>query len=162
MAFVPKAIYIVIYSQMKWWVDFEGKAMGPFPDKEAAARDAVRIAKSHKLDERPFEIWMALPEGLQRLGVAAMRERYPAAPVVAPAPIAPAPILVAGPHLVDAPASLPAVSIEAPVPEAPPVSTAQPPLPALVTPPSVFAAAPLPPAAMPPMPARLPPAPALF
>ena len=162
MAFVPKAIYIVIYSQMKWWVDFEGKAMGPFPDKEAAARDAVRIAKSHKVDERPFEIWMALPEGLQRLGVAAMRERYPAAPVVAPAPLAPAAIFAAAPLFVDAPASLPAVSIAAPVPTAPPVSTALPPLPALVTPPSVFVAAPLPPAAMPPMPARLPPAPALF
>jgi hypothetical protein len=156
MAFVPKAIYIVIFSQGKWWVDFEGKAVGPFPDKEAAARDAMRIAKSHKLDERPFEIWMALPEGLQRLGVAAMRERYPAAPFVAPAPIAAAPILAA------ASASLPAVSIAAPVPQAPPVSPALPPAPALVTPPSVFVASPLPPAAMPPMPTRLPPAPALF
>ena len=133
MVVVSKAIYIVIYSQGKWWVDFEGKAMGPCPDKETAARDAVRIAQSRLLDERPFEIWMALPEGTQRLGVPAMRERYPATPsaqaVAAPAVpsaelSAPPPLLVSPPPVVVAPRS--------PLPPMSPAPTRLPPAQALL------------------------------
>ena len=85
MATKPTAFYIVIYSGMKWWVDFEGQALGPFPDKEAAAREAVRAAKAPSPDARPFEIWIALPEGLQRLGPSTTRERY-ATEMLPPAP----------------------------------------------------------------------------
>ena len=146
MATVSKAIYIVIYSQRHWWVDFEGKAMGPCPDKETAARDALRIARSHMLDDRPYEIWMALPEGTQRLSTAALRERtaaLPSAPVAAPvmstspqamassvSPVTPAlpsgPILVAPPPIVVAPrrpmqqAQLPPAAILPVPPQLPP------------------------------------------
>ena len=41
------ALYVVIYSQERWWVDFEGKAHGPFETRETAAlegRDLARLA----------------------------------------------------------------------------------------------------------------------
>ena len=36
--------FIVIQSSGKWWVDNEGHAFGPFPSREAAAREATHYA----------------------------------------------------------------------------------------------------------------------
>ena len=44
---MASALYVVIYSQERWWVDFEGKAHGPYETREAAAlegRDLARMA----------------------------------------------------------------------------------------------------------------------
>lgn len=41
----PTAIYIVIQSRGSWWVDFEGKAHGPFASRNEAAVEAGDLAK---------------------------------------------------------------------------------------------------------------------
>jgi hypothetical protein len=41
----PTAIYIVIQSRGSWWVDFEGKAHGPYKSREEAAVEAGDLAK---------------------------------------------------------------------------------------------------------------------
>lgn len=41
----PTAIYIVIQSRGSWWVDFEGKAHGPFQNRDEAAVEAGDLAK---------------------------------------------------------------------------------------------------------------------
>ena len=39
------ALYIVIQSRGKWWVDFEGRAHGPHETREAAALEAKNQAQ---------------------------------------------------------------------------------------------------------------------
>lgn len=41
----PTAIYIVIESRGGWYVDFEGKAYGPFDSQDTAAIEAGDLAK---------------------------------------------------------------------------------------------------------------------
>ncbi len=41
-----KALFIVIFSRDNWWVDFEGKAFGPFQNRELAALEARTRAGS--------------------------------------------------------------------------------------------------------------------
>ena len=50
------ALYIVIQSQGKWWVDFEGRAHGPHPSREAAAMEARNQAQFMSHMERPSEV----------------------------------------------------------------------------------------------------------
>jgi hypothetical protein len=42
---MPRALYVVIRSQQKWWVDFEGKAHGPFTSLEAATDEGRQLAR---------------------------------------------------------------------------------------------------------------------
>jgi hypothetical protein len=39
------ALYLVILSRGKWYVDFEGKAHGPFQSREAAALEGRQLAQ---------------------------------------------------------------------------------------------------------------------
>ncbi|HWA20290.1 MAG TPA: hypothetical protein VG757_14975 [Devosia sp.] len=39
------ALYLVILSRGKWYVDFEGKAHGPFESREAAALEGRQLAQ---------------------------------------------------------------------------------------------------------------------
>lgn len=39
------ALYIVLQSRGKWWVDFEGKSTGPFESRDAAAIEAKSQAQ---------------------------------------------------------------------------------------------------------------------
>lgn len=39
------ALYVVISSRGDWWVDFEGRASGPYSTKEDAAVEATHLAR---------------------------------------------------------------------------------------------------------------------
>jgi hypothetical protein len=50
------ALYIVIQSTGKWWVDFEGRAHGPFPSREGAALEARSQAQFSANMEKPARV----------------------------------------------------------------------------------------------------------
>lgn len=50
------ALYIVIQSRGKWWVDFEGRAHGPHDAREAAAMEARNQAQFSAHNGRPSEV----------------------------------------------------------------------------------------------------------
>lgn len=52
----PRAIYIVLLSLGRWWVDFEGKPFGPFTDKEEARRSAIEIARVFGDEDRERQV----------------------------------------------------------------------------------------------------------
>jgi hypothetical protein len=60
---VTTALYIVINSQGKWWVDFEGHASGPHDSRESAALDAKSQAQFMAHMERPSEVLVPDNEG---------------------------------------------------------------------------------------------------
>ena len=53
---MAKALYIVIFSQGKWWVDFEGRAHGPHPTREVAALEARNQAQFSAHMDRPCDV----------------------------------------------------------------------------------------------------------
>jgi hypothetical protein len=53
---MAKALYIVIFSRGKWWVDFEGRAHGPHPTREVAALEARNQAQFSAHMDRPCEV----------------------------------------------------------------------------------------------------------
>jgi hypothetical protein len=55
------ALYIVIQSRGKWWVDFEGRAHGPHDTREAAAMEARNQAQFSAHMDRPSEV--LVPDG---------------------------------------------------------------------------------------------------
>ena len=55
------ALYIVIQSRGKWWIDFEGRAHGPFDKREAAALEARNQAQFTAHMNRPSEV--LVPDG---------------------------------------------------------------------------------------------------
>jgi hypothetical protein len=50
------ALYIVIQSQGRWFVDFEGKAHGPFGSREAAALEGKQLAQFTAHIGRPAQV----------------------------------------------------------------------------------------------------------
>ena len=58
---MARALYIVIFSQGKWWVDFEGRAHGPHPSREAAALEARNQAQFSAHMDRHSEV--LVPDG---------------------------------------------------------------------------------------------------
>jgi hypothetical protein len=60
---VATALYIVIQSGGKWWVDFEGRAHGPHESREAAALEARNQAQFMAHMERPSEVLVPDAEG---------------------------------------------------------------------------------------------------
>ncbi len=50
------ALYIVIQSRGKWWIDFEGRSHGPFDKREAAALEARNQAQFTAHMNRPSEV----------------------------------------------------------------------------------------------------------
>ena len=57
------ALYIVIQSQGKWWVDFEGRAHGPHGTREAAALEARNQAQFMAHMERQSEVLVPDADG---------------------------------------------------------------------------------------------------
>ena len=55
------ALYIVIQSRGKWWVDFEGRAHGPHESREAAALEAKNQAQFMAHMDRASEV--LVPDG---------------------------------------------------------------------------------------------------
>ena len=42
---MSRAVYIVLLSREKWWVDFEGRAFGPFTSRNTAKQEATSLAR---------------------------------------------------------------------------------------------------------------------
>jgi hypothetical protein len=57
------ALFIVINSRGKWWVDFEGRAHGPHESREAAAMEARNQAQFAAHMNRPAEVLVPDNEG---------------------------------------------------------------------------------------------------
>jgi hypothetical protein len=57
------ALYIVIESQGRWWVDFEGRPHGPHETREAAAIEARNQAQFMSHMNRPSEVLVPDGEG---------------------------------------------------------------------------------------------------
>jgi len=60
---VSTALYIVISSMGKWWVDFEGRTNGPHATREAAALEARNQAQFMSHMNRPSEVLVPDDEG---------------------------------------------------------------------------------------------------
>lgn len=58
---MAKALYLVIYSRESWWVDFEGKAHGPYASRENAALEARALARLNSHTGRIAEV--LVPDG---------------------------------------------------------------------------------------------------
>ena len=50
-------VYLVLESRGAWWVDREGRSLGPCSSKEEAVDAAFKIAQTFGDPERPAEIW---------------------------------------------------------------------------------------------------------
>jgi hypothetical protein len=57
------ALYIVIESRGKWWVDFEGRAHGPHETRESAALEARNQAQFTAHMDRPSEVLVPDADG---------------------------------------------------------------------------------------------------
>ena len=53
---MAKALYLVIKSRDSWWVDFEGKAHGPYGTLEIAALEARSLARFQAHSGREAEV----------------------------------------------------------------------------------------------------------
>ncbi len=53
---MAKALYIVLESRGKWWVDFEGRPHGPHDSRELAALEARNQAQFSAQTERPSRV----------------------------------------------------------------------------------------------------------
>jgi hypothetical protein len=60
---VATALYIVIKSMDKWWVDFEGRSHGPHESREAAAREARSQAQFMSHMNRTSEVLVPDEDG---------------------------------------------------------------------------------------------------
>jgi len=54
-------LFIVIESQGNWWVDCEGKAYGPLPNRDGAIQHALKIAETFTDSERQPQVWTTTP-----------------------------------------------------------------------------------------------------
>ena len=53
--------FIVIQSQGNWWIDCEGKADGPIPNRDGAIQQAREMAKAFTDPERQPQVWTTKP-----------------------------------------------------------------------------------------------------
>jgi hypothetical protein len=60
---MAKALYLVIQSRGDWWVDFEGKAHGPFPSRSNAALEAQSLARFQAHSGREAEVLVPDEQG---------------------------------------------------------------------------------------------------
>ena len=42
---MARAIYLVLQSRERWWVDIEGKSFGPFATRDRAVLEAIDMAR---------------------------------------------------------------------------------------------------------------------
>lgn len=60
---MSKALFLVIQSRGSWWVDFEGKAHGPFVSRQDAALEARSIAQFEAHTGRASEVLVPDEDG---------------------------------------------------------------------------------------------------
>ncbi|RUT32961.1 hypothetical protein EMQ25_07480 [Arsenicitalea aurantiaca] len=83
---MAKALYIVLQSRGQWWIDLEGRAFGPFANREAARREAIDLAKFLSHTGRSSEVMVPDEEGAYRLVWESARESSLARSVQPPMP----------------------------------------------------------------------------
>lgn len=59
--------FIVIHVGEAWWIDNEGKAFGPFPNRERAGAEALEIARVFGDTDRQSRIYWPGDDGRHRL-----------------------------------------------------------------------------------------------
>jgi hypothetical protein len=60
------AWFIVVHSNEAWWVDFEGRAHGPFDDLDMAKIEAISLARNFEERERQAIVYAPDEEGVHR------------------------------------------------------------------------------------------------
>ena len=60
---MAKALYLVILSREKWWVDIEGRSYGPFEARAAAALEARALARLAGQGGREAEVLVPDEDG---------------------------------------------------------------------------------------------------
>lgn len=61
------AIFIVIFSRGKWWIDLNGKARGPFLTRDSAQLEAISLATGFATKGRRAEVQVAEPGEKNRI-----------------------------------------------------------------------------------------------
>jgi hypothetical protein len=74
---MTRALYVVILSRGDWWVDFEGKAHGPFSSREEAGEEACQLAQYLAHMGRESEVLVPDDSGRHRVMWTSGAERVP-------------------------------------------------------------------------------------
>lgn len=64
---MSRALYVVILSRGRWWVDFEGRAFGPFETKDLASAEAKHLAQYQAHSGRTAEVLVPDDSGRHRV-----------------------------------------------------------------------------------------------
>lgn len=64
---MASALFVVILSRGTWWVDFEGKAHGPYDSRERAAEEARDLAQFSAHSGRESEVLVPDDSGRHRV-----------------------------------------------------------------------------------------------
>jgi hypothetical protein len=59
-------IYIVVFANGKWWIDYEGDSTGPFSSKDIATANAIALASTADRMGRRSEV-RTLEDGRSRM-----------------------------------------------------------------------------------------------
>ena len=73
---MPKALYVAIFSREKWWVDFEGRAHGPFESLGEATEEGRQLARFSAHSGRPSELLVPDERGRYRVVWASEHEPH--------------------------------------------------------------------------------------
>jgi hypothetical protein len=66
--------FVVIRSNDKWWVDCEGKAYGPFANRDDATTEGTVLARTFGDSRRRAEVWAPDDAGrMKRLWIGAVK-----------------------------------------------------------------------------------------
>jgi hypothetical protein len=76
---MPKALYVVIFSREQWWVDFEGRAHGPYASRESAAEEGRQLARFSAHSGRGSEVLVPDDRGRYRVVWESANEPHTAA-----------------------------------------------------------------------------------
>lgn len=76
---MARALFVVILSQDNWWVDFEGKAYGPFVSRDVAAEEARHLAQFSAHSGRESEVLVPDETGRHRVVWSSAQEPHAAA-----------------------------------------------------------------------------------
>ena len=73
---MPKALYVAILSREKWYVDFEGKAHGPYQSLEEATEEGRQLARFCAHSGRASEVLIPDERGRYRVVWASENEPH--------------------------------------------------------------------------------------